>query len=517
MAFWKNSLKSEYDRWWKPTGNIRPNLVEESFKWPEHISYPYPNFVTPNLYVTPVANAPDPPSDPYIKKSKNKKRSSQMFTSKQKVPDNHILCSRKILLRPTIEQKKILRTWFASARHTYNWALGVLKRNNIKDFQSTNRMSIKTKFVTCKETRIPKKLRWIKKIPYTVNESSTAKLAKSFSDRRDDSKDSNLPFRFPKFLAKGKTETTITIDKQNFSKKEDEKWRFYVSIFPYKDENGNDYKHWMRKKDRDWIKTFPDGPIRQIQLSLTPTGSFYMIVPFYKKIMDIEESMKGHLVATDPGSNPFMTYYSPTKGKTGSYGTETNVQRFRKQQKQIDKIRSNVDLLKNELKTSKNRVKMRKLKKLLRKGRNIHRKSRDLAKDAIQKVVNKLTSEYQYIHIPPFQVQSMVKKTKEVNGVLKKRRIAKQTVRDIYGWLHYPFRKTLLHKQSHIRGLKVEILSEYLTTKSCDNCGELNENIGGMKHFTCEFCTHNVNRDVHGARNNCLRNCVERYTLAERK
>ena len=287
--------------------------------------------------------------------------------------------------------------------------------------------------------------------------------------------------------------------------------------FLRKDENGNDFKPWMRKKDRLWIETFPNGPVRQIEISLTPSGSFYMIVPFYKKIVDIDESCKGHLVATDPGSNPFMTYYSPTKGKAGSYGTENNVQRFRNQQKHIDKIRSNIDVLKNELRTSKNRVKMRKMKNLMRKGRNIHRKSRDLAKDAIQKVVNKMTSEYQYIHTPPFQVQSMVKKSKVVNGQLKKRCIARQTVRDIHGWLHYAFRQTLLHKQSHIRGLKVEILSEYLTTKSCDNCGKLNDKIGGLKHFTCEFCTHNVNRDVHGARNNCLRNCVERYTLEEKK
>ena len=229
MSFWKNSIKSEYDRWWKPSGHVQPNIIDESFQWPDHISYAYSNLITPNLYVTPIVNAPDPPSDPYVKKFKKRKRSSQMFTSKQVTPDNHILCSRKILLRPSNEQKKILRTWFASARHTYNWALGVLKRNNIKDSKKTSRMSIKKMFVTCNETRIPKKIRWIKNNPYTINESATAKLAKSFSDRRGDSKDFNREFRFPKFLTKGKTETTITIDKQNFSKKKGEKWKFYVS------------------------------------------------------------------------------------------------------------------------------------------------------------------------------------------------------------------------------------------------------------------------------------------------
>ncbi len=107
----------------------------------------------------------------------------------------------------------------------------------------------------------------------------------------------------------------------------------------------------------------------------------------------------------------------------------------------------------------------------------------------------------------------MVVKKKIINKTVKKRKITRQTVRDIHGWLHYPFKQALLHKQSLINGLKVEIISEHLTTKVCDNCGEINNSIGGKKHFKCDYCEHNVNRDVHGARNSCLRNCVGRYNI----
>lgn len=515
MSFWKDSLKTEYERWWRPTGDVVPwTIIEHNSDWPEHIEYFYPDPFTPNLKVEPIVDAPDPPPDPYEKQTKKRKRAPQQFTNKKVVPPDHVLCSKKILLRPSSCQKKVLRTWFASARHTFNWALGVLKKNNITKYADTKRMDLKTRFVTCNDTRVPKRIRWIRKVPYTINEAATARLAKAFSDRRGDSKDLKKPFRFPNFITKGKTETTINIDKQNFSRKEGDKWKFFVKTFPDQEDDNVNYKRFMKKKDRNWINQFPDGPVGGIKISLTPTGSYYMIVPFYKKMIDINPAIKGHLVATDPGSNPFMTYYSPTRGVAGSIGTETNVKRFREQQSKIDKLRSHIDTLKDYLVSNWDRPKAKKMEKLKKKAKNLHRKCRDLAKDALQKTVNKLTSEYQYVHTSPFKVQSMVlKKTVKSNGLEARRKIRKQTVRDIHGWLHYPFKQALLHKQNLVKGLKVEIISEYLTTKICDSCGAPNEKVGGNKHFKCDDCGHDVNRDVHGARNHCLRNCVERYTL----
>ena len=64
-----------------------------------------------------------------------------------------------------------------------------------------------------------------------------------------------------------------------------------------------------------------------------------------------------------------------------------------------------------------------------------------------------------------------------------------------------------------IDGLVVEFASEAHTTKTCDSCGVEKENVGGAKKFTCDSCGHSVHRDVHGARNHALRNCVGRYTI----
>jgi len=210
-----------------------------------------------------------------------------------------------------------------------------------------------------------------------------------------------------------------------------------------------------------------------------------------------------------------MTYYSPTRKVTGSFGTEKDLSKFRNHQKTIDRIKSVISIVQKEI-TGFDGERMRKIKRLIRKGKHINRKCHNLAMDAIHKIVNKVSKEYQYVHTSPFNVQSMVKKQQETSsGEVRKRKIRRQTVRDIHGWLHYQFKQKLIQKESITTGMKVEILSEYLTTKSCDNCGELRENLGGEKVFNClNFnCNHTVNRDVHGARNHVLRNCVGRYTL----
>lgn len=513
MHFWKENLSPEYQRWWMPKGLPPPKIQQEKFSFPTHITYNYQEqSSTSTQRCYPIENCPDPPHDPYHVNKKKRKRSEKLGKSKKSIPENHILCSKKILLRPNKEQKKVFKTWFSASRHVFNWALGVCKRNRYYDKNMTNRFQLKNMFVTCKTSRIPKKLGWLRDVPYTIKESATCRLAKSFSDRRDDAKNLQKPFSYPKFMCKGKSETTVTIDTQNFSKKKGDKWKFYITSFP----QCPSLHSWMRKKDRLWMETeFPNGPIREVKISMTTLDSFYMIVPFYKSKKAQVSYAKSHLVAFDPGSNPFMTYYSPTRQVTGSYGTEKDVMIFRKHQGEIDKIKSVISTLKKEL-SKFDRKKMRKIKRLIRKGKYINRKAHNLAMDAIHKIVNKVSMEYQYVHTSPFNTKNMMKKNQvSSTGEKRKRRIRKQTVRDLQGWLHYRFKQVLLHKEAMTTGMKVEILSEYLTTKSCDKCGELKENIGGNKIFKCSNiqCGHIVNRDVHGARNHALRNCVGRYTL----
>jgi transposase len=45
------------------------------------------------------------------------------------------------------------------------------------------------------------------------------------------------------------------------------------------------------------------------------------------------------------------------------------------------------------------------------------------------------------------------------------------------------------------------VQEEQFTTKTCGNCGCINENVGSNKIFKCDKCNLIADRDFHAARN----------------
>jgi transposase len=301
------------------------------------------------------------------------------------------------------------------------------------------------------------------------------------------------------FRSKQDQLASITIGRQNFKN-----WDFYVTTFP-----GH-----LRLRGRDKrriIDTMPDGPIGDVQFSMTKTGKLYMHVPVYTPKRSLNPEVQGHLVSLDPGSNPYMTYYSPTRMETGSFGTQKDVNEFRYLQKKIDRINSIMEPQNGNADYMLLRIRRR----LRLKTFAIYERSHNLAKDAIDKTINFLTTRFQYVHASEFDLARMVLRETPGDEIRPptRRNLRKQAVRDLYGWLHYPFKVLLKKKMEVIENLVVELHSEAHTTCACDACGHPNYTVGGNKTFCCLRCPHVAHRDVHAARGHSLRNCVARYTL----
>jgi len=73
-----------------------------------------------------------------------------------------------------------------------------------------------------------------------------------------------------------------------------------------------------------------------------------------------------------------------------------------------------------------------------------------------------------------------------------KRKIGSKTARAILTWSHYTFKQRLLNKAMEFPWVKVFIVAEEFTSKTCGACGKLNDKLGSKKDFNCSFCARNI-------------------------
>ena len=227
------------------------------------------------------------------------------------------------------------------------------------------------------------------------------------------------------------------------------------------------------------------------------------------KKQQVSDNSIGHLVSLDPGSNPFMTYYSPTKMITGSFGTTEDLNNLRKFQQRYDTTCSLLSADSSPWLPPKDR------KRVVTKKLRLYEKVRNRVNECVNKVTKFLVDGFQFIHGSIFEVAQIVERPTFINSEGEQRkgkgRLRSQTRRDILTWRHAPFKKALLNKMELYGGsLVVELSDEAYTTKTCGRCGHQND-VGGSKSYCCKNCGYRVHRDVQGARNHSLKNCVGKY------
>ena len=80
----------------------------------------------------------------------------------------------------------------------------------------------------------------------------------------------------------------------------------------------------------------------------------------------------------------------------------------------------------------------------------------------------------------------------------------KKLNRDFCDLKFYLLRQRLLYKAS-VSQKKVILVKEHYTTKTCSNCGILNQEIGSSKIFKCSNCHLLADRDINASKNILLK------------
>lgn len=210
---------------------------------------------------------------------------------------------------------------------------------------------------------------------------------------------------------------------------------------------------------------------------------YYLAVPVEKKIK--EKKKKNIQCSIDPGERNFNTLY----------GTDKEAFLVGKSFK-IDKLSLTASNLRNGIDKYGNKINKRKKRKnVIKIAGNMERKAKNLIKDIHHKLCKFITSKYSNVIIPEFKTQEMVKKKEG-----KIRKIGNGTARRLLRWSHYKFRQLLIAK-GEINNCKINVESEEWTSKTCGNCFNVKENLGGAKQYKCLNCKVKIDRDLNGARN----------------
>jgi len=209
------------------------------------------------------------------------------------------------------------------------------------------------------------------------------------------------------------------------------------------------------------------------------TKTFILIKPVKHNAVAYKDRNK--TCSLDPGMRIFQTIYSPGNKLIGNICNGDNP-KLEKLIKRLEKEKIGL----NKKQTEKVNMKIR-------------QKIKSKINDMHNKTVNILCRSYDEIIIGDMSTQGIVS---------NKNNLPKQTKRLAHVLSHFTFRQKLIAKAEEY-SVNVVVGDERYTSKACGKCGELHENLGANKVFTCPHCAFKISRDVNGARNIMIQN-IER-------
>jgi transposase len=397
-----------------------------------------------------------------------------------------------------------------------------LVKNSIKEYRQ--------KFVNDINYENKKDFKWILDIPYDVKDGVVWDLQEAISNSKKIDKKVEMKFR-----KKGK-EYSIVIHKKHWmdwvsedkirKEKEKKKQKEEKKKEEKKREREKKREERMKKKKKNNTSISVSTPIpiptpeppklrkyerlfngmrsseplpRKLhtdsRLIMTNLGEYYLIlsVPFECKNHDSNENpiMKStiltnkRIVSLDPGVRTFQTCYDPSGNVTEWGSGDING---------IMRLLHAYDCLQSE----KVKAEKRKKYKIRRSMKRIMERVKNQIEDIHRKCIKWLLENHHVILIPVFKVKEL----------MKKKYLAKETKRKLQQWSHYRFRMRLLSSMHKYPEVKVFVVSESYTSKTCTKCGNQGEKTSSKK-LHCKKCGHDTDRDIAGSRNILLKFLTE--------
>ena len=499
MNCWKGSWKSLALNSWFTVKRIQSNQSIERQKWRKTF-WPSSISLLPEITDSGQAETEEkgkkenkkrkiPEEELQTKRGKKEKKTEEVKKKKNtKSPEAQAAKMMKIQVLPTKEQKELLWKWMGTYRWTYNKILAYFNENGLKG--NSNIKNIRNLFVNNYNFSEDKKNKWVTETPYDVRDEAARDLLKGYSSNFAKKKiDPSHNFVMKFKSKKNGSSDMITIHGKHAKLNEDDntllsfhkkfftqKYGYLKSAEPIPEVCLTFDCKLVREKSGNWFLLCPL-PLNHVYPKSIPVS----------KLKSCNEEKK--VVSIDPGVRTFLTCYDPC-GEIFEIGTHEDTKKLHDLCLKIDDLQS-LRSQKDIKKKTRYNIKIREYKirdQIKNKRSDLHRKTAKL-----------LISNYDVILLPKFETSRMAEHT-------PKRKISSDTVRKMFTWSHYSFQNLLISKAREINGTQVHIVDESYTTKTCGNCGFINDDIAGKKKYKCPKCHQELERDWNAARNILLKN-----------
>lgn len=270
----------------------------------------------------------------------------------------------------------------------------------------------------------------------------------------------------------------IKFFKMKFKSKKNGKYSMVLtqSMFKLKNINNSNFLYFTSNKMKDKQMYFSKRNQQKIN-SITNLkdskiiknqGKYFLALSVDN--VHIQSKNQLRLIGIDPGVRTFLSCYS-----------EDNMLEYHFNNNLTD----NLDKLKSKLKNKERRKLKRVRKKILTK---IEKRKDNIINELHWKCINHLIKNYDYIFLEKFESQGFIKggKNKTLNRMCNNLK-------------HFQFRERLMYK-ADCHDKKVILVNAYLTTKTCSNCGNI-QDIGNSKIYNCDQCKKILSRDLNAAKN----------------
>ena len=392
----------------------------------------------------------------YFQSSQSLSREIMGFVQEKTKGEEKPMKVRKIRLFPNENQRKILNKWFGTARWTYNRVLDAINNNVPRNKKNLRNLCVN-------EKAFKPENKWVLETPYDIRDGAMNDVLLAYKTNFAKGGEFKVKYKSKKAIS-----DSISICKKH--------WKKNKTMFPT----------YLGTKSLRGAEELPSKLQHDSRLHRTNLGEFYLCIP---EILVVRPDSQGSqkIISIDPGVRTFCTGYD-CSGEILEVGKEDIAR--------IERLGYHLDDLQSRL--SDKDLRHRKRYRMKRAGKRLRKRIRNLVDEVHKKLALYLCSKYKIILLPSFDSKNMVRKS---GG----RKITSKTVRAMLSWSHYRFRMRLLNKAREFPDCRVIVCDEAYTSKTCGNCGELNESLGGSKTFTCKTCECQFDRDHNGARNILLR------------